>query len=87
MKKYLMKCGHVNNAEQIMEGGVRIPACAICSCTEIEREVQGTDGLEGRQMQCTYCGRKEGSRWNAPFFEYKPESPFDRFYDGCWGWD
>ena len=31
-----MKCGHSANAEQVLNDGTKIPACAICGCTDIE---------------------------------------------------
>ena len=81
-KKYLMKCGCVSNAT--CEGR---PACAIHSCTEIEREVQGTDGLEGRMSKCSDCRRTANSNWTLPFFKYQPDKETDEHYCGCRGWD
>lgn len=43
--------------------------------------------LTGRKARCSYCGSLRDSSPNLPFFEYKPDREFDRFYDGCKGWD
>ena len=88
---YLMKCGHAANAERIGKDGTRTPSCVICNCADVERECKGTDGLEGRQAICT--GHKGGkptpiqSKWELPFFEYRPSQQYDAYYCGCWGWD
>lgn len=84
MKEYLMKCGHVSNAIT----GEGNPACAICGCQNIDREVSNTEGLEGRFAVCDECRKtKVPSRWGLPFFEYRPDRDTDKFYCGCWGWD
>ena len=90
MKYYLMSCGHVSNAVAYINDE-KVPCCAICNNTEIVREVQGTDGLEGR---FSTCGQHKGggakpvqSRWELPFFEYRPNDVYDNHYCGCWGWD
>lgn len=80
--EYLMKCGHVNNAE--CNGK---PCCVICGCVEVEREVQGTDGLTGRFAKCSDCSSKVPSKWSLPFFSYSPDEEFDSYYCGCYGWD
>lgn len=69
MSDILMKCGHSANAEQILDDDTRIPACAICSCIEIE---ETKPDLAGRQAVCT--GHKGGgiklasSKFTLPFF-------------------
>ena len=96
----LMQCGHVANAERLLEDGSSIPCCAICygmvdSADEVERECQGKDGLEGRRARCVYSHPKQGytcsgeidSDWGLPFFEYRPSESHDKYYCGCWGWD
>jgi hypothetical protein len=96
----LMKCGHVANAERVLEDGSRIPCCAICNgfkdgAEEVERECTGTDGLEGRKARCVYASPRPGdkckgevaSNWELPFFEYRPSDSHDKYYCGCWGWD
>lgn len=80
---YLMKCGHIANAFTHDDK----PACAICLCTDVVRECRGKDGLDGREMVCPYCMKKEPSSWGAPFFEYRPNKDTDSFYCGCRGWD
>ena len=80
---YLMKCGHINNATT-NDGK---PACAICTCVEVEHECEGNKGLEGRKAKCSYCEKMEDSSWSKPFFEYQPNKEYDYFYCGCRGWD
>ena len=78
-EKPLMKCGHIANALT----GDNKPCCVICECYE---EAQQKVDVSGRMMKCS-CGKTEPSNPNAAFFEYKPNSDFDSFYCGCWGWD
>lgn len=48
-----------------------------------------------RLVESAGCGLRNGCRCKMPsdgdrrlaFFEHRPESPFDSFYCGCWGWD
>lgn len=89
---YLMKCGHV--AQAIDSNGK--PCCAICAgikeeafivAKEIDVTKNPAEGLEGRKAKCPYCGETTDSRWNLPFFQYKPNSDTDDYYDGCFGWD
>ena len=79
-----MKCGHVVDKEHIKYD--------LCNCTTILREVQtDIDGLEGRKARCYQ--HKGGnpplvqSRWNLPFFNYRPDKETDEYYCGCWGWE
>lgn len=87
MSRFLMKCGHVDNAITL-DGK---PSCVICGCHEVLREANGTDGLENRQARC--CQHKfttekiVASRWDLPFFKYCPSKEYDEYYCGCWGWD
>lgn len=83
MPRYLMECGHVNNAVTF-DGK---PCCAICACDSIDREVHGREFLEDREAECPYCHKRTESAWNLPFFEYKPDQDHDEYYDGCFGWD
>lgn len=83
-----MKCGHTANA-RTSEGD---PCCVICAGLKpealiIDHEVHGTEGLEGRKARCPYCKKTTDSRWELAFFEHKPESEYDEYYDGCFGWD
>lgn len=84
---YLMKCNHVSNAWT----DDNQPACVICNCTEVIRKCKGTEGLEGRKARCSdHKGggeRLADSKWELPFFEYKPNEKYDTYYCGCWGWD
>ena len=87
-----MKCGHADNAIW-QKGKEQVPYCVICNCVEIERELKSPyDGLEGRMAVCgEHKERREESltpsRWNLPFFKYRPECSHDLYYCGCWGWD
>ena len=73
----LLKCGHVVNA--LIN---KVPGCAICNCIEIDREVHGTEGLEGRKAKCGdhKPGSGDGirdSNWELPFFRYRGPGSFD----------
>lgn len=85
MAAILMKCGHT--AQGINERTQK-PVCVICNCEEVAEEVPS---LEGRKARCTYHGRKcmsqKPSAYNLPFFEHKPNSEYDEYYCGCWGWN
>ena len=88
MKKYLMKCGHIAQATDF-EGK---PVCAICAPYDkgvtVDKVIKDEkDGLEGRKARCSWCGHTTESRWNLPFFEYRPDKDTDSFYCGCGGWD
>lgn len=76
--KPMMKCGHTANATT-NDGR---PCCVICECYET-RELPD---ISNRVMKCS-CGKTLPSDFSAPFFEYRPNSDFDSFYCGCWGWD
>ena len=83
-----MECGHVANAKD--ENGK--PVCVICAGYNegaylIEKEAEGTEGLEDRKARCAYCRDVCESRWNLPFFEYRPDNEYDSYYCGCRGWD
>lgn len=93
----MMKCGHAANAHRILDGGTTIPACAICGCVEIS---ESQPNLSGRKARCTYFGKtfkhrgqsvtchgETDSKLSLPFFEQKPDSQYDEYYCGCWGWD
>ena len=85
MKRFLMKCGHNNNAST-KDGK---PACAICNCTEVSEELPA-NFLDGRKAKCFYgklCGKVRDSSLDLPFFFYRPNHDFDEFYCGCRGWD
>lgn len=82
MKIYKMKCGHTANATiRNNKTGIETPACVICSCTDVEREVEADEGLEGRQARCgQHTNYKNGrdigdgirpSRWDLAFFKYR----------------
>lgn len=80
-----MKCGHTANAKD--ENGNSV--CAICigineGATQIANE---SPNLENRNAECCYCNKIKKSSFDLPFFEYKPNEKYDKFYCGCWGWD
>lgn len=85
--KFVMKCGHTSNAKN--ESGEII--CGICDCKEVLSICQD-DILKGRRAVC--CQHKDGkpntpipSRWDLPFFRYRPDAEYDNYYCGCYGWD
>lgn len=93
MNKPMMKCGHVANSTTKDNA----PMCVMCDCTELFEE---TVDLTNRKARCSYFGKyvysggkhfqchsEESSNTNLPFFEYKPDSQYDQYYCGCWGWD
>ena len=83
--KPMMKCGHVANAVD-KDGS---PCCAICAgYTPDAFIVEDKEiDLTGRKAKCSYCGSLKDSSPDLPFFEYRPDRTFDRFYCGCGGWD
>lgn len=86
MKRYLMKCGHRDNA--FTKDGK--PCCVLCvgnpDAFIIDREIiNDTDGLEGRHAVCEWCGRRVDSKWSLPFFEHRPDKNTDAYYCGCGG--
>lgn len=87
--KYLMACGHI---AQAVDGKTGEPGCVFCFPSPksmiVERVIENmTDGLEGRKAKCAWCNKKTDSRWDLPFFEYKPDKEYDEYYCGCGGWD
>lgn len=81
-KEIMMKCGHAANGYSVKDN-VRIPACAICACLEID---ENPASIENRMAKCT-CGKTVKSERNLPFFAHKPESKYDSYYCGCYGWN
>ena len=90
----LMKCGHA--AQGTDRNGN--PLCV--SCFGIRQGADEVDenppSLEGRMARCTYypgggkyhkCAEPKASSTTLAFFSYCPESQFDNYYCGCWGWD
>jgi hypothetical protein len=78
---YYMKCGHTTTAKLNPDN---IPICPICMCHEIAEQ----PSLEGREAKCVYgCGAKRPSSFDLPFFQYRPDAEYDKFYCGCEGWD
>ena len=92
IERYLMECGHVNNTTRINDDGTKQPWCVICDCGEVVKAVEDTEGLQGRKAKCSHhkfgcAGGFTDSKWSLPFFEHRPNEPYDRYYCGCWGWD
>jgi len=98
--KPIMQCGHTANAllqfpnsealqkeTDDMRENIPVHVCVICD-TKITTE---KSSLEGRKARCSGCKREDksetDSRWNLPFFKHKPNSEFDEYYCGCWGWN
>ena len=80
MNKQLMKCGHSPNAKTT-DGK---DCCVICNCFEYAKE---QPNLENRKAKCIYCGNTTKSHIHLAFFEHKPDELYDKYYDGCFGWD
>lgn len=86
----MMACGHKANGVRMMpEGQDDIPSCVICSCTEVAEE---KPNLEGRMARCQYyktrCHNERPSTDRGlAFFAHKPDSEYDEYYCGCYGWD
>ena len=94
----MMVCGHAAQGICRESNGVKfnppIPSCLICSCLEINKD---PPNLEGRLAKCSYRAKRNGLKHEPEatkpsssalaFFEYKPDSEFDRYYCGCHGWD
>ena len=80
---YLMKCGHVSNGVQ---RGTGKPVCVICGCYEVDEDASKS-ALKGRKAKCDYCERIADSNFLLPFFNYRPNYEYDRYYCGCRGWD
>ena len=89
----MMKCGHAAQAVN----GKGEPVCVICvginpGATVVD---DAPPSLAGRMAECSY--RRPGpypenhravpSDPGLPFFEHRPDSPTDRYYCGCFGWD
>lgn len=63
-KEIIMKCGH----KQIGITKDNKPYCLICDCHEVENK---QIDLKNREAKCIYCGYKEKSSFNLPFFNIK----------------
>ncbi|MDY0236996.1 MAG: hypothetical protein RBR71_13305 [Gudongella sp.] len=83
MTRVMMACGHMANTAH-RTGGRLAPICAICGCSEV---VDAPVLPEGREAKCSYCGRTRSSSIRLPFFQSRPDMPFDRYYCGCLGWE
>ena len=85
MGDILMKCGH---SAQGINSGTGKPVCLICMCEEV---AESKPDLTGRKARCSYygtnCKGEVTSRYNLAFFKHKPNSEFDEYYCGCFGWD
>jgi hypothetical protein len=86
--RYLMACGHVSNATDEFGN----PICVLCHGIRAVgsipiKEIDGNTGLEGRKARCVDCRKETDSNWGLPFFEYRPNHEYDKYYCGCEGWD
>ena len=78
----MMKCGCV---AQAVESGTGRECCIVHDCLEVETELPN---LMGRMAKCDYCNKLEPSDMKLlPFFKYCPDSPYDRYYCGCRGFE
>ena len=92
MSDILMKCGCVSTGVCTARNGIKydppIPICITHDCSVIE---ENKPSLSGRKSRCSYygshCHSEFDSSYNLAFFKYKPESAFDTYYCGCFGWD
>lgn len=61
----------------------RIAKCSYTKCHETWLRKHDTHygefGADGQSFA--------PSSTNLPFFEHKPDKPFDEYFCGCWGWD
>jgi hypothetical protein len=88
MSNPMMKCGHAANAVVAADNA---PFCVICGCGDVDEKPAS---LAGRMAKCSYLTKRNGKPHDGavrsvdlPFFESKPDEPFDVYYCGCWGWD
>lgn len=84
MENVLMQCGC--RAQGKSKGK---PVCVVHLGLDPRAElIAETPKLEGRTAHCCYGTHGTvPSSLKLPFFEYRPESPQDRYYCGCHGWD
>ena len=82
IKNILMACGHMSQG--ITADGKYI--CIVCGCEEPWKYLE-KHYLESRKARCIYCGKEKDSSEDLPFFEYKKDCEYDRYYCGCEGWD
>lgn len=60
---------------------------------EVKKQKQTTEPKEENQEEkvrmakCTYHQKFTPSHEGLPFFRARPESEFDEYYCGCYGWD
>lgn len=81
-KAPMMKCGHSANAVFNDK-----PCCAICAPSPDAYEVVETPDVTGRKAKCSDCDYVRDSSVDLPFFEYRPDEEYDKFYCGCMGWE
>ena len=90
MPSPMMTCGHEANGVRVVSDGEDIPACVICSCTEV---AESEPNLEGRMARCGGAQLRKKCRGPIPsakglaFFGHRPDAEFDSYYCGCDGWD
>lgn len=85
----LMKCGCTTTAIRNRDGA---PVCITHYGLTPDAEVVSseTPDLTGRRARCSYfrsCGREVDSNLDLAFFVHHPDSEYDAFYCGCYGWD
>lgn len=94
MSRNLMECGHTAQGTTT-EGS---PVCVICAPDpKAYNLAKVKPQLKGRIARCAHFGHKTRdnkvctsqakSSTELPFFKHQPDSPYDEFYCGCWGWD
>ncbi len=88
MTAYLMDCGHLTTRYIVKDFRV-IPVCDTCGVRgmdHVEREVRGSEFLDGRISRCVECGRAKDSEWDLPYFTHRPNQPNDTHFCGCRAW-
>lgn len=80
----MMQCGCAASGSLTQAGQPALVACGRHSCTEVAEQAPD---LTGRKARCSYGGKEVPSSKDLPFFQHKPNEPFDRYYCGCFGWD
>ncbi len=84
-RQVLMKCGHVANS---LYGKDNQPCCLICAPKpEAFEKITVLPNLIGRKAKCSDCDNIVDSNWYLPFFEYRPNEEYDKYYCGCFGWN
>lgn len=89
MSAVMMECGHSHNT--VKSDGA--PYCVICGCSVV---APTKPDLTQRKARCQYygayvrhgkCASEADSKESLAFFKHDPDSEYDSYYCGCYGWD